>query len=147
MTITKTNCWSTTFARQQSSVFLTSIVLDVHVFFQFADEHAKLAGPAGVPMSSMLSAGTDEPEAAVDPSYGVNNPFLEDQGSAAAAQPQQYYDASGQLTTGDPSQQYYGAGYSQAQSGYSSAGYGKIILDHLESIISTYNNVLAAGLQ
>ena len=99
-------------------------------FFQFADEHAKLAGPAGVPMSSMLSAGTDEPEAAVDPSYGVNNPFLEDQGSAAAAQPQQYYDASGQLTTGDPSQQYYGAGYSQAQSGYSSAGYGKITLDH-----------------
>ena len=84
----------------------------------------------------MLSAGTDEPEAAVDPSDGVNNPFLEDQGSAAA-QPQQYYDASGQLTTGDPSQQYYGAGYSQAQSGYSSAGYGKIILDHLKNVASS----------
>ena len=64
-----------------------------------------------------------------DPSYGVNNPFL-DQGDAAGQQPQQYYDASGQLTQGDPSQQYYGAGYSQAQSGYSSAGYGKINVKH-----------------
>ena len=60
-----------------------------------------------------------------DPNYGVNNPFLDQGDAAAAQQPQQYYDASGQLTQGDPSQQYYGAGYSQAQSGYSSAGYGK----------------------
>ena len=88
-----------------------------------------MAGPAGVPMSSMLSAGNDEDPAAADPAYGVNNPFL-DQGADAAAQPQQYYDASGQLTTGDPSQQYYGAGYSQAQSGYSSAGYGKNMACH-----------------
>ena len=41
--------------------------------------------------------------------YGVNNPFLDQ----SAAQPNQYYDASGQLQSGDPSQQYYGAGYSQ----------------------------------
>ena len=77
-------------------------------------------------MSSMLSAGTaeEETEAVADPAYGVNNPFLD---QSQAQQPQQYYDASGQLTTGDPSQQYYGAGYSQAQSGYSSAGYGKLI--------------------
>ena len=103
------------------------------IFFkQFADEHAKLAGPAGVPIASMTGAldGSEEQHqadpsmAGADPSYGVNNPFL-DQGDAAAQQPQQYYDASGQLTQGDPSQQYYGAGYSQAQSGYSSAGYGK----------------------
>jgi len=98
----------------------------------FADEHAKLAGPAGVPIASMTGAldGSEEQQAdpsmagGADPNYGVNNPFLDQGDAAAAQQPQQYYDASGQLTQGDPSQQYYGAGYSQAQSGYSSAGYG-----------------------
>ena len=46
-----------------------------------------------------------------------NNPFLQDQ--------QQYtYDAAG---TQIPAQQqaYYGGGYTQAQSGYSSSGYGQ----------------------
>lgn len=47
---------------------------------------------------------------------GTNNPFLEN------------YDASGsRIEAGGADQsQYYGAGYSQAQSGYSSSGFGKI---------------------
>ena len=46
----------------------------------------------------------------------MNNPFLENQ--------EQYsYDASGTRIESQ-SQQYYGGGYTQAQSGYSSSGFG-----------------------
>ena len=48
-----------------------------------------------------------------------NNPFLQDQ--------QQYtYDAAGMQQQGGQ-QAYYGGGYTQAQSGYSSSGYGKFL--------------------
>jgi len=45
---------------------------------------------------------------------GANNPFLEDVA----------YDAAGARV--EDQGQYYGRGYSQAQSGYSSSGFGKI---------------------
>ena len=47
-----------------------------------------------------------------------NNPFLQNQ--------EQYtYDASGTQIPTQQQQSYYGGGYTQAQSGYSSSGYGK----------------------
>ena len=50
------------------------------------------------------------------PLGGANNPFLQNAS----------YAADGSRIEGDPAQgQYYGAGYSQAQSGYSSSGFGK----------------------
>ena len=50
------------------------------------------------------------------PLGGANNPFLQNAS----------YAADGSRIEGDPAQgQYYGAGYSQAQSGYSSALGGK----------------------
>ena len=49
---------------------------------------------------------------------GANNPFL-----------QETYTADGRRIDGQ-NQQYYGAGYSQAQSGYSSSGFGKLRLRH-----------------
>ena len=47
-----------------------------------------------------------------------NNPFLQDD------QQQYTYDAAGMQQQGGQ-QAYYGGGYTQAQSGYSSSGYGK----------------------
>ena len=50
---------------------------------------------------------------------GANNPFLQEDTT------QQYsYTADGKRIEGNQDQ-YYGAGYSQAQSGYSSSGFGK----------------------
>ena len=46
-----------------------------------------------------------------------NNPFLSDGQQPA-------YTATGTRLQGQGDQQYYGRGYSQAQSGYSSAGFG-----------------------
>ena len=52
----------------------------------------------------------------LSPQGGANNPFLQNAS----------YAADGSRIEGDPAQgQYYGAGYSQAQSGYSSSGFGK----------------------
>ena len=51
-------------------------------------------------------------------SGGANNPFLQEQ-----TDPNYSYSADGRRIEGDQGQ-YYGAGYSQAQSGYSSSGYG-----------------------
>ena len=52
-------------------------------------------------------------------SGGANNPFLQEDTT------QQYsYTADGKRIEGNQDQ-YYGAGYSQAQSGYSSSGFGK----------------------
>ena len=52
----------------------------------------------------------------LSPLGGANNPFLQNAS----------YAADGSRIEGDPAQgQYYGAGYSQAQSGYSSSGFGK----------------------
>ena len=48
-----------------------------------------------------------------------NNPFLSDGQQPA-------YTATGARLQGQGDQQYYGRGYSQAQSGYSSAGLGKL---------------------
>ena len=48
-----------------------------------------------------------------------NNPFLQDD------QQQYTYDAAGMQQQGGQ-QAYYGGGYTQAQSGYSSSGYGKL---------------------
>ena len=48
---------------------------------------------------------------------GMNNPFLE-------SEEQYAYDASGMRIQGE-NQQYYGGGYTQAQSGYSSSGFGE----------------------
>ena len=48
-----------------------------------------------------------------------SNPFLQDQ--------EQYsYDAAGQRVQ-NQDQQYYGGGYTQAQSGYSSSGFGELL--------------------
>jgi hypothetical protein len=51
----------------------------------------------------------------------VNNPFLQQ------AEPGTY-SATGSRIEGEQ-QQYYGGGYSQAQSGYSSSGFGKILAE------------------
>ena len=53
---------------------------------------------------------------------GANNPFLQEQ-----TDPNYTYAADGSRIEGDQSQ-YYGAGYSQAQSGYSSSGYGNFVI-------------------
>ena len=47
---------------------------------------------------------------------GMNNPFIENEEQYA-------YDASGMRIQSE-NQQYYGGGYTQAQSGYSSSGFG-----------------------
>ena len=78
--------------------------------------------------SSLVSKTTIEPKSYVkqihtfilydffSPLGGANNPFLQNAS----------YAADGSRIEGDPAQgQYYGAGYSQAQSGYSSSGFGK----------------------
>ena len=49
---------------------------------------------------------------------GANNPFLQEQTESYN------YTADGRRIAGEQGQ-YYGAGYSQAQSGYSSSGFGK----------------------
>ena len=54
-----------------------------------------------------------QPNPATDPSMAANNPFLGDV----------MYGAGGQQT-GQEGGQYYGRGYTQAQSGYSSSGLG-----------------------
>ena len=77
--------------------------------------------------SSWISKAIKEPKSFVKQIYtyiniyfsplgGANNPFLQNAS----------YAADGSRIEGDPAQgQYYGAGYSQAQSGYSSSGFGK----------------------
>jgi len=96
---------------------------------QFAEQSAHLA-PHGVPGGAMprglSSAKLEEQDtsAAAPEQYGenlnvagggANNPFLQNAS----------YAADGSRIEGDPAQgQYYGAGYSQAQSGYSSSGFG-----------------------
>ena len=52
-------------------------------------------------------------------SGNANNPFLQEE-----TDPNYSYSADGRRIEGNQDQ-YYGAGYSQAQSGYSSSGYGK----------------------
>lgn len=52
----------------------------------------------------------------------ANNPFLQEGGQGNAYS----YSATGSRIEGDQAQgQYYGRGYSQAQSGYSSSGFGE----------------------
>ena len=51
----------------------------------------------------------------------MNNPFLE-------SEEQYQYDASGMRIQSE-NQQYYGGGYTQAQSGYSSSGFGEFLVD------------------
>ena len=62
-------------------------------------------------------------------SGGANNPFLQEDTT------QQYsYTADGKRIEGNQDQ-YYGAGYSQAQSGYSSSGFGELRLDRFSPIL------------
>lgn len=99
-----------------------------------AEESAHMAphGVPGAPMPRVLSNTRLEEQqteqqqevygANLDlPGGGANNPFLQD-----AAGDQYNYTAGGSRIAGAAQNQgqYYGAGYSQAQSGYSSSGFG-----------------------
>lgn len=101
--------------------------------FQLAEESAHLA-PHGVPGGAMpralSSSKLEEQNAAPQEQYGdnlnlpagsggANNPFMQDGGNYS-------YTADGRRIEGNQGQ-YYGAGYSQAQSSYSSSGFGETL--------------------
>lgn len=85
-----------------------------------AEQGGGMFGPHGVPggaAPSKLEAETTQEQYNVA-GGGANNPFLQEQ-----TDPNYTYSADGSRIEGNQGQ-YYGAGYSQAQSGYSSSGYG-----------------------
>jgi len=88
-----------------------------------AEQGGGMFGPHGVPggaAPSKLEAETQEQYNVAG--GGANNPFLQEQ-----TDPNYTYSADGSRIEGNQGQ-YYGAGYSQAQSGYSSSGYGNFAL-------------------
>lgn len=96
---------------------------------QLAEESAHLA-PHGVPgggmpralSSSKLEEQNVEYGEAPAAAGGANNPFLQEGDGAGG---NYSYTADGRRIETNQGGQYYGAGYSQAQSSYSSSGFGK----------------------
>ena len=107
---------------------MTITIIDKRwTFLQIAEESAHLA-PHGVPGGGMPKAlsNTKLEEQVPQEQYGenlnvpgggANNPFLQEQTENYS------YTADGRRIEANQDQ-YYGAGYSQAQSGYSSSGFG-----------------------